>query len=345
MPGLIDKPPAKTSTSPSPERRRSRLAAWLAALRSRLAARPIPTAPGGAATEDPITAELQATVQAAFPRPNAADALRDRVAGVYRPPEAAPAGDRQGPPSHPRTRNGLQPGDWGHVRPRWGWVGVALVVLAAIGLSMRREHDVLAEAIRAMEAAPVIHVVAEGRNGRGVKLAFEGWILRDQGFFGTNRWDGQEVQVVLDDRKQQYDYSVSGRRLTIKPSEWRDPKRAAWMRAAFTGVGLVEEIRKAHRNSTAVPVEVERNGKRLKKLVMSSAEGTKSYFIDAGTGRLLIIEDADGTGVHLTWLLDYPAPATIDHRRFRIEVPPGVNVRTEEGAEPLGSSRVITLQP
>jgi hypothetical protein len=290
----------------------------------RLGRRRPPSDPG----QEPelIPPALAEEVRAAFPRPEVTDALRSRVAGLCRDAAAPGALDRR--PDRWNRRMLMR-------TARWGSLGLAATALAIVWMSGRSSSDVLAATIHAMEAVPVIHVVSTGdRGGHG-----EVWVVDGVGSYIHSV--GREDQTFdVDDLTNEYRYYIPNHpgpasptpeaRVEVLPSQMADPKQAERIWASHRGTELLKALQAQKKGKKIRVDEVTLDGRRVRRIRSPGYHWDEVVYVDLTTDRILRTE-SEGPDVltapeRITFVYDYPSPATVDRSRFHFEVPARVSV-------------------
>jgi hypothetical protein len=232
---------------------------------------------------------------------------------------------------------------------RWGVGVVTAALLAFFGAQTKRSTPVLADVIRATEAAPAVHMIGHGSRGSRVELW---WVDHVGSSMRATRKHDEQLDV--DNLKQRYLYQVRERRVPLPPAQLTagdkakgrqertvierraeidvsalaDPRWAAQQRESLSSTGLLKQMAHRHAPREISNTLVVRNGRRLRRL---TAQGEpRIFYADPKTNRVILMEDWGGTPGPLSEFMrieiDYPDPASVDRKLFQFQVPPGVTV-------------------
>lgn len=284
---------------------------------------------------DPITPELQDLLCAAFPpSPTSAapPALERRLSEIWEQPKTAPRGARLLPPRWRDAVSFAVPGRGATLR--WGSLGALATLLIAAWL-MFPQGDVLAAAIRATEAAPLVHMTGTMPTG-----AFESWSMP-----GVGRRvavdNGSKRSIFVDDRKSLYWYHVDEGRVEKEPSGLAQPGGIMGWSDVWTGAEMLKQVQGWTIRPQTTIEEVSEGGVKMRKLQATLPNGGRmSVFINAGTDRIARIDselvDKDGKSQRHRMEFDYPDPKSVDRDLFRFKMPKGVWLQDHTGGDALG---------
>jgi hypothetical protein len=280
---------------------------------------------------DPIDADFDSLVRAAFPAPAASAVLHERV------DEICSRGAAEAP--HANSPAMWKRRIWMHT-VRWGWIGAA-VVLLAIWATTQRSNDVLAATIRATEAATALHAIDQRSDGNKEIGNTEIWFVMRVGSYMRQKTPSQNIETVLvDDLKHEYRWTVSDpdeawrNRVEVRPSKLADQKDAAQTRELLTGTMILKAIQAEVGPKGVTTKMVVRDGRRLRQL--TDPKNQQQIYVDPQTDRIVMQERSLPEGGIEQMRIDYPA--SIDLSRFRFEIPKGACVvdRTGEPVRRLG---------
>jgi hypothetical protein len=283
---------------------------------------------------DPITPEVNELVCAAFPPSPASPALDRRLSEIWEQPQKAPHGTRLFLPMLRSVGDRVALAGIGSgAKLCWGSLGALAALLVTVWL-MFPQGDVLAAAIRATEAAPLVHVTGTTPTG-----TFESWQMPGIGY-RVEVDDGGKRLILVDDRKRSYLYHVDEGRVEIEPSDLAQPGGLNRSGDVWTGADFLKKIQSWTVRPETSMAEVSEAGVPMRELRVSLPKGERMrVLIDPRTDHITRIDsdsiDKVGETERRRMQFDYPDPKSADPGLFHFKMPKGVWIQDHIGGDGL----------